>query len=145
MKTWFDRLLLLGITVLVLVLAITASPMLFGGHMSGMWLLAHMMVSGALVFLLPVLALTWTWRNISRFKSGLLQRLGYWSLIVTGFLTIGTMFVCMLPFPSTDQIHQLIAWHGYAGFAMLPAIAALLIGTWRWRNRIADILSLIHI
>ena len=134
MKTWVDRLLLIALTLFVVLLTLTALPSLFYGHLGGTMLLAHMLVSGAFVFLLPVFALLWTWRHISRFTSGTMQRIGFWAVIFTGFLTIATVFVCMLPYPSTDQMRQLIHWHGYAGFAIVPALALLLWGTLRWRR-----------
>ena len=85
MKTWVDRLLLIALTLFVVLLTLTALPSLFYGHLGGTMLLAHMLVSGAFVFLLPVFALLWTWRHISRFTSGTLQRIGFWAVIFTGF------------------------------------------------------------
>ena len=134
MKTWIDRLLIVGLTIVIVVLTATSLPALFGGELGGPMLLVHMMASGALVFALPIFALIWTWRNISRHKSGGIQRLGYWTLILSGLATITTVFLCMLPYPSTDQMHQLIHWHGYAGFAMLPTLVLFLLGTSRWRR-----------
>ncbi|NNE00139.1 MAG: hypothetical protein HKN47_22700 [Pirellulaceae bacterium] len=134
MKIWIDRILIFALVVVLAVLTATALPVLFGGHLGGMWLLAHMIASGALVFGLPVVALIWMWPNLSSHTSGAIQRLGFWSLITTGLLTIATVGACMLPFPSTETMHQLIQWHGYAGFAMVPALAVLLWGIARWRR-----------
>ena len=87
-----------------------------------------------MVIALPLFVLVYLPRSISRFASGSLQRLGFWSLVVTGLVTTATVFACMLPVPSTDQMRQLIQLHGYAGFAMVPAVALLLVGASRWRR-----------
>jgi len=134
MKRWIDRILLVAVTLLVAVLAASTLPWIVGGHFSGKWLLVHMTASGALVITLPLLALSYLWRNISRENSGLLQFLGYWLLIASGLTTIATIFLCMLPLPSTEQMHNLVAIHTYAGFAMVPASLLLLFGVSRWRR-----------
>ena len=134
MKTWIDRLLAAAVLFLVSILVVSTIPWITEGHMEGQWLLLHMFASGALVVSLPLLALFMVWPNLSRFKSGGLQRLGFWSLMLTGLATIATVFLCMLPIPSTDQMHELMRWHGYAGFGMLPALLVLVWGTTRWRR-----------
>ena len=72
MTLWIDRLLLLGLLVIVLASVATAYPMFMGQHLSGQLLFAHMMASGGLVFALPVLALWWIFRcnnpNASRLQ-----------------------------------------------------------------------------
>ena len=134
MKVWLDRILLISLVAIILVLAGTALPVLFGGHLQGNTLLIHMVASGAFVFALPISALIWMWRNLSRQTSGGLQRLGFWALIVSGLLTILTVFTCMLPIASTEQMQELIEIHGYAGFAMVPALLLLVVGAFRWRR-----------
>jgi hypothetical protein len=134
MSVWIDRALFTAITLAIGVLATTASPVLLGVHLGGMRLMLHMLASGVLVSTLPLLALWYLPRSISPLKSGGLQRLGFWSLLLTGIVTITTMFLCMLPVPSTGQMEQLVAVHRYAGFAMVPAIAVLLLGSARWRR-----------
>ncbi len=134
MRLWIDRIFLVAIVAMIFVLAVTALPALGGGHLEGPMLLLHMMASGALVIVLPLFALFYLGRSLSRFKSGGLQRLGFWSLIITGLLTIVTVFVCMLPLPSTETMHELIVIHGYAGFAMVPAVVVLVLGASRWRR-----------
>jgi hypothetical protein len=133
-KLWIDRIFLLAITAIVAALTATALPVLGGGHLEGTMLLLHMMGSGAMVIALPLFALYYLPRSINRFKSGSLQRIGFWSLIAAGLVTTATMFACMLPLPSTDQMHQLIQLHRYAGFAMVPAVALLMVGASRWRR-----------
>jgi hypothetical protein len=134
MSQWIDRLFPVAIAAIVAALTVTALPVLAGGHLGGTMLLLHMMASGAMVIALPLFALYYLPRCISQLTSDSLQRLGYWLLIFTGLVTIATMFACMLPIPSTNQMHQLIQLHGYAGFAMVPAVALLLSGVWRWRR-----------
>ncbi|QDT12453.1 hypothetical protein K239x_44630 [Planctomycetes bacterium K23_9] len=134
MMIWIDRILLLAIVVIVAVLTATALPVLAGHHLGGTMLLLHMMASGALVFALPAAAIVWLSRNINSATSDFIQRCGFWALIVTGFATIATVFFCMLPYPSTQTMHQLINWHGWSGFAMVPATVLLAIGSLRWRR-----------
>lgn len=134
MKKWIDRILTGVVSLLVLVLVGSTIPWLSGGHLQGNALLLHMFASGAMVVVLPLLAFSAVWPNISRFKSGGLQRLGFWLLMLTGLATIATVFVCMLPIPSTEQMRELMRAHGYAGFAMLPALLLLIAGAARWRR-----------
>ena len=134
MKVWIDRILLSVILIGVVALSGSAAPWLVGGHLQGSLLLLHMMASGVLVVTLPLFALSYVWPNISSFKSGALQRLGFWLLILTGLTTIATVFLCMLPIPSSDEMRALIRVHSYAGFAMVPALALLLWGAVRWRR-----------
>jgi len=134
MKRWIDRLLLTAVILLIAVLAVSTLPWMVGGHFAGPWLLLHMTASGALVIILPLLALSLLWQNISRVHSGSMERLGYWLLIVSGLITIATIFLCMLPLPSTEQMHVLVLLHSYAGFAMVPASLLLAFGIARWRR-----------
>ena len=134
MTLWIDRLLLLGLLVIVVASVATAYPVFLGDHLSGKLLFAHMMASGGLVFALPVLGLWWIFRCNNPAASTRTQRLGYWLMLLTGLLTIVSMFLCMLPIPSTEQMEQLITLHGYAGLAMVPALVVLVIGFLRWRR-----------
>ncbi|MFK8112335.1 MAG: hypothetical protein AB8B91_09035 [Rubripirellula sp.] len=134
MRLWIDRLFLIALTVIIGLLTVTALPVLAGGHLEGTMLLLHMFASGALVFALPAFALVYLWRNLSRVSSGVMQRWGFWLLILSGLVTIGTVFMAMLPVPSTPQMHDLLDVHGYAGFAMVPAVVLLLLGATRWRR-----------
>jgi membrane protease YdiL (CAAX protease family) len=135
MQVWIDRIFLLAITVFVAVLAATSLPVVLGeGHLDGLKLLLHMMASGGLVVVLPLYALHNLTRATNRKRSGGLQRLGFWLLMLAGLVSIGTMFLCMLPLASTEQMHQLVELHRYAGFAAVAAVVLLLIGTSRWRR-----------
>ena len=82
MRIWIDRIFLAAITLIVTVLALTALPVLAGGHLEGYTLLMHMMASGMLVVALPLFSLIYLGRSISKHKSGGLQRLGFWSLVL---------------------------------------------------------------
>lgn len=113
----------LAIIVVVTVLTITSLPTLWGEPLHGKLLLGHMGASGALVFLLPLFGILQLVGMMQQRSLKGFEWLGFWALIATGFLTIATVFVCMLPLPSTDQMHTLILWHAIAGFAM--SIAAI--------------------
>ncbi|MGI9470595.1 MAG: hypothetical protein ACR2NZ_03615 [Rubripirellula sp.] len=134
MGTWLDRICLLALVLIIALLTATALPALREGPLGGTALLLHMMASGALVFALPLFALLYLSRNLRSDRSGGMQRLGFWLLILSGIITIGSIFLCMLPIPSTDEMHELIRVHRYAGFAMVPAVVLLAIGTSRWRR-----------
>jgi membrane protease YdiL (CAAX protease family) len=125
MKSWLSPLLLIAVLVLVALLTATALPSLSGEHLGGNTLLLHMMASGALVFALPLFALAWLRQSLDHERSTPPLRWGFWLVLVTGMITIATVFACMLPIPSTDQMHELVRWHGYAGFAMVPAALLL--------------------
>lgn len=118
---------------LVAALTVTAAPTWSGDSISGKPLLFHMAAGGALVVVLPIYALVGAANN-SR-KSAAVTEIGqrlhsvsFWSLLALGWVTIGTVFVCMLPIPSTDQMHQLILWHAVAGYGMTIAAIGLLVG-----------------
>lgn len=128
MMLWVERTLTLVLIVLVAVLTATAATS-WGGHaMGGITLLIHMAASGAMVFALPVYAII----GLSqRHPQTLASNIGFWSLVAFGLLTIATVFLCMLPIASTDQMHQLVSWHGWAGYAMTIAAVILLLGWFR--------------
>ena len=133
---------LIAILLVVLLLAATAIPSLRGEPLGGPVLLIHMMASGALVMALPLYAILFVWRHLDPIASAAMQRTGFWLVLLTGLVTTGTVFACMLPIASTDTMHKLIVWHGYAGFAMVPAVALLIWGVSRTR-RIKSIRSAI--
>ena len=134
MKNWFHHLLLAAICVVLIVLMFTAWPAVWGYPVQGQTLLLHMMASGALVFCLPCYAAFFLWRNLDRSSTAATQRLGFWAVLASGFVTIATVFACMMPLASTDTMHQLIQWHGYAGFAMVPAAMLLVWGVSRTKS-----------
>ncbi len=134
MGTWITRILILVIALAVGVLTATSLPTLMDHHMAGRGLMLHMMAGGALVFVMPLFALFFLAQAISPARSGGLQRLGFWLLVATTLTAIASVFLCMLPLPSTEQMHELMMVHGYAGFATVPALVLLVLGALRWRR-----------
>ena len=126
------------VTVLAIVaLTVTSLPAITGSNaedegssqaLSGTMLMAHMAASGVLVFGLPVFAIVWLPREIASQIASRLEITGFWLLILTGVITIATVWLCMLPVAETQTMHTLMIVHGYAGFAMAPATALLLWG-----------------
>jgi flagellar biogenesis protein FliO len=129
-----DHLFFFALICTIGLAAITAFEGIIFPAEGGARRLFHMYASGALVFVLPLFALYWLFRCLNSAASGGVQRLGFWLLIITGTLTIATVFVCMLPVPSTEQMEQLIELHGYAGFAMVPALLLVVIGEYLYRR-----------
>ena len=126
MLRWIYRALVAALLVAVGALTVTALPALGGGDLSGSFLLAHMFASGVLVIGLPVFAIVFLWHVLS-----LRSRTVYWSyagILASGVATIATVFLCMLPIPSTGQMHELITVHGWAGFAMVPVSILFALG-----------------
>lgn len=134
MSNILHSLFLVTIFLIVALLTATAFPSLQGETLGGPALLFHMMASGALVFALPLYALFFLGRHISLSAVNSMQRVGFWLLLITGLVTTATVFACMMPIASTQTMHELIAWHGYAGFAMVPALALLIWGVSRTRR-----------
>lgn len=125
--------ILVAIALLVTVAALLVTSI--GTHpLHSSMLMAHMFASGAFVFVLPLFAIAWLWRMVDTANRGGWVRAGYWLLLVTGFVTTGTMFLSMLPIASTDHLKKLISIHGYAGFAMVAAAVVFAIG-WICTNR----------
>lgn len=128
MLLWIDRLLIAALVIVVAILAATSMSAIGGNTLGGQTLLAHMMASGVLVIGLPIFALFFLRYFSGRDRISVLQSLGYFVTVGMGLVTIATVFLCMLPIPSTHQMHSLMSIHGWAGFAMIPAIAVMLIG-----------------
>ena len=128
MSVWIDRILLAALILVVAALAVTSLPSLGGETLLGRSLLAHMMASGFLVIGLPIFAIAFLRHFSARQPTSGLQNWGVLATIATGLLAIVTVFLCMLPIPSTHQMHVLMSAHGWAGFAMIPAIIVLLLG-----------------
>lgn len=121
-------LILLASAMLVIITALLLTSL--GSHpLHGNILMMHMFASGALVLVLPIFVVAWLWRIYDRTERGVLMRVGYWLLLLTGFAATGTMFLSMLPIAGTESLTRLIVIHGYAGFAM---VAAALPFTFGW-------------
>ncbi|MEM6473463.1 MAG: hypothetical protein AAF802_28145 [Planctomycetota bacterium] len=127
MSVWIDRFLLLSLLVIVVILTITSVSALGGEPLGGNELLAHMMASGVLVVGLPVFAIA-AIRHLPKKDTSTTQGIGVLLTITTGLLSIVTVFLCMLPIASTDQMHTLIKAHRWAGLSMIPSVAILMLG-----------------
>ena len=110
------------------IVAVLLATSLGGGPLHGNTLMLHMMVSGAMVFALPLFAVVWLPRMLDFEFRGATLRSGFWLLVACGFVTIATMFVSMLPLAGTDDLHRLISIHGYAGFVSVAAAALFVVG-----------------
>ncbi|MDA9856762.1 hypothetical protein N9D23_01455 [Rubripirellula sp.] len=134
MKMFVDRLLLLSLMLVVLALLATSAATLWGEALGGSTLMLHMTAGGALVVGMPLVALWFLRRGVIRQAANAMLRCGYWLTILTATATIITVFLCMLPLPSTDQMNELMELHGYAGFAMVPAVALFSLAVVRSRR-----------
>lgn len=129
MRKWIDVGLLLALVVVTTITAITALPAL-GDHdaVRGDALRTHMLASGVLAVGLPILAIWFLGRGVGGSGFSVVGRVGYWTLLTTGWLTIASVYFCMVPVASTEQMDELIELHGYTGWAMCAATALLLLG-----------------
>jgi hypothetical protein len=128
MSAWIDRFLLAALVAVVVALAVTSAPSLAGVPLGGRLLLGHMLSSGALVIGLPIFAVVFLRHLAGSSRTSKTQHVGYLATVVTGLATIATVFLCMLPVPSTEQMHALMDVHGWFGFLMIPAVGLLLLG-----------------
>lgn len=124
MMVLIRRLTLAALMIAIAVLAGTSLPTWWGDHLGGYRLLIHMMASGVVVLGLPIYAvLRWTdWRSPPTPSRA--SVISFWALVVSGFLTIASMYACMLPSTSTPWMITLIDFHGWIGSTM--AIVAIL-------------------
>lgn len=127
MRKFIRRVCFLALLVAVVISVITSLPTWFGGHFGGYRLLIHMMGSGVIVVTLPLYAiLRWTdW--LTDIPSGRAEPIAFWTMIVFGFLTIASMFACMMPIASTGTMRELIDLHGWLGTVMAIAVVANLL------------------
>lgn len=112
-----------GVLIATVVLFGTSLPTWWGGHFGGYRLLAHMAASGVVVIGLPLYAiLRWTdWLSSPIPTRG--SAWTFWALILSGFLTIASMYACMMPSTTTSWMVALIDFHGWIGATM--AVAAI--------------------
>lgn len=134
MVEWFTRILLVVICLLVAVLIITSLPTWQHEPMLGQRLMLHMMMGGTLVFAVPLFGLLSISRVIAPERSTRMQRFGFWTLMLAALIAIASVLLCMLPLLATDQMHQTMTIHGYAGLATVPALLALGVGMAQWRR-----------
>ncbi|TWU42003.1 hypothetical protein [Novipirellula artificiosorum] len=129
-----ERLCLVGLIASVVILTLTALPSLGGSHLGGNVLLVHMMSSGVLVFVLPMIAVLWLARGRAIGPARTVETVGFWAMILMGLVTIASVFIIMLPITSTETMHQLVNVHRYAGFATVPAVVLFVAGVLRYRR-----------
>lgn len=140
----WEKLIYLALLFCVIDLAVTAffSVLRFGA-MEGWFLFVHMVGSGTLVALLPLLAITWS--ESSRFGRGKnstrgrksadagtetsahaprflwLSKLAFWIILASGLVTVLTMLLSMLPLFDTEGLHGLLDIHRYSGLLLVVA------------------------
>jgi hypothetical protein len=140
----WEKLIYLAFLLCVLDLAITAFySVLKLDAMEGWFLFVHMVGSGGLVALLPLLAITWAEAN--RFGSGKrgapvqqsaeagrgvsdtdsrfpwISKVAFWIILASGLVTVMTMLLSMLPRFGTDGLHALLDIHRYSGLLLVVA------------------------
>lgn len=127
MKRFIQRATFIVMLIAVVVSVLTSLPTWFDGHLGGYRLLIHMMASGVIVVALPLYAiLRWSdWlKTVPRSAA---EPIAFWSMIVFGFLTIASMFACMMPIASTATMRELIDLHGWLGSVMAVTVIANLL------------------
>ena len=134
MIEWFTRILLVVICMLVAVLILTSLPTWQHDPMLGQRLMLHMMMGSGLIFTVPLFGVLSISRVIHPQRSTRLQRIGFWMLMLTAMVVIASVLLCMMPLLGTEQMHQTMSIHGYAGLATVPALLALGIGAAQWRR-----------
>jgi hypothetical protein len=127
LNVW-EKLVYLGALFSVSVLGVTAFySVLKYGAMHQWWLFCHMFGAGAMVVVLPLLAITWC--RPSRFgkthageaeetyapRFFWIPKLMFWLFLASGLTVMLTMLVSMLPLFGTDGLHVLLDIHRYAG------------------------------
>jgi hypothetical protein len=131
---WVHRGFVFVITLVTVILTVTAIPSGDSSHLGDESLLLHMLASGVLVFALPLYGILFLSGVLDRSSTTTSHRWGHWLVLLCGWLTILTMLICMYPIASTDSMTTLMHWHGYAGFAMVPSVILWLYGMTRSRS-----------
>ena len=134
MIDWLNRILLVVILAAVSALTLTSLSTFFDEHMEGRRLMLHMTAGGVLVFAMPLFGMLYLSRAISPNRSAVLQRAGFWLLIVATLVSLTSVLLCMMPVLSTEQMQRWMTVHGYAGLVTLPALLLLVAGSIRWRR-----------
>jgi hypothetical protein len=130
----WGKLVYLATLISVAALSVTAfGSLLRFGTLDGWPLFAHMFGAGALVALLPLLALTWgaangiggapraqaTQEGPPRFFW--FSKLMYWVILAGGLVVTMTMLLSMLPLFGTDGLRTLLDIHRWSGLAVVLA------------------------
>ena len=146
---WWERLVYLGALVSVATLGFTAFyPVLTLGHMRHWWLFAHMFGAGAMVAVLPLIAITWAGPNRFEVRAESdeeetyaprffwLTKLTFWLFLASGLIVALTMMLSMLPVFGTEGQHALLDIHRYAGLMAVVTLVLHLYGVLLQRARI---------
>jgi hypothetical protein len=132
--SWWERLVYLVTAASVLLLGFTAFyAVLRYGVLEGWLLFVHMFGAGALVAVLPLLAITWcrtssfgcsvgTGEDDEVMQFTWLPKAAFWVLLAAGFAVSGTMLLSMLPLFGTDGLHVLLDIHRYSGLVVVVAL-----------------------
>jgi hypothetical protein len=117
---WLSASLYLAWLAAVIGLGLTSYlPLLAGGPMQHWALLMHLMLAGAFVGLLVLLALLFNpirtgWPTAGR-RTWWLPQLLLWMLLVSGLGTAGSMLAGMMPWLDTEGLERAVQIHRYAG------------------------------
>jgi hypothetical protein len=128
---WLSASLYLAWLVAVIGLGATSYlPLLAGGPMQHWSLLVHLMLAGAFVGLLGLLALLFNpirtgWPSASR-QAWWLPQLLLWMLLLSGLVTACSMLAGMMPWLGTEGLEQAVQLHRYAG--LVAVVCSLLYG-----------------
>jgi hypothetical protein len=110
------------------------------GVLDGWLLFVHMFGAGALVAVLPLLAITFAEANRFGSASGpdgtgttagrffWLPKLMFWLLLISGLAVSVTMLVSMLPLFGTEGMNNLLDVHRYSGLAAVVAMVLSVYG-----------------
>ncbi len=136
---WWEALIYLGAVAVIGYLGFTSFVAVYRfGGIGGWWLLAHMVGAGAMLVMLPVLAVMWADANRFQFASDDqadspaqflgLTKVAYWTILLSGLIVSGTMVVSMLPWLGTEGQELLLNVHRYAGLVCVVAAGVHLYG-----------------
>ena len=130
----WEKLIYLAALVSVAILGATSFGALMRfGVLDGWPLFAHMFGAGALVALLPLLALTWGAANhpggapsSQRAQDApprffWFSKLMYWTILAGGLVVTMTMLLSMLPIFGTDGLQCLLDIHRWSGLVVVLA------------------------
>lgn len=128
---WLSASLYLAWLVAVTGLGLTSYvPLLFGGPMQHWSLLLHLMLAGAFVGLLGLLAVLFNpvrtgWPLADR-RTWWLPQVLLWILLLSGLATACSMLVGMMPWLDTEGLELAVQLHRYCGLAAV--VSSLLYG-----------------
>jgi hypothetical protein len=134
---WWESPMYLGAVAIIGYLGFTSLVAVYRlGGIGGWWLLAHMFGAGAMVVMLPVLAVVWA--DANRFQLGGdrsaaskflgLTKLAFWTILASGLLVSGTMIASMLPWLGSGGQRLLLDVHRYAGLVCVVAASVHVYG-----------------